>query len=36
LSERLAKWEFLLQEFEIIYWEQTLANFLGDHPILDE
>ena len=39
LSDRLARWSLLLQEFEIIYVPQkaikgqAFANFLADHPI---
>ncbi|XP_070668698.1 uncharacterized protein [Malus domestica] len=39
LTERLAKWALLLNQYEIIYVPakavkgQTLANFLADHPI---
>ena len=39
LSDRLARWSLLLQEFEIIYVPQkaikgqALADFLADHPI---
>ncbi|XP_057461067.1 uncharacterized protein LOC130751463 [Actinidia eriantha] len=39
LSDRLARWSLLLQEFEIIYVSQkaikgqALADFLADHPI---
>ena len=40
LSDRLARWSLLLQEFEIIYVHskaikgQALTNFLVDHPKL--
>ena len=39
LSDRLARWSLLLQEFEIIYVPQkaikgqALAYFIADHPI---
>ena len=42
LSDRLARWSLLLQEFEIIYVPQkaikgqALTDFLADHPILDD
>ena len=42
LFVRLAKWALLLQEFEIIYVPQkavkgqALADFLANHPILDD
>ncbi|XP_021301215.1 uncharacterized protein LOC110429449 [Herrania umbratica] len=41
LTERLAKWALLLQEFDITYISQkavkgqALVDFLADHPILD-
>ncbi|XP_070013118.1 uncharacterized protein [Nicotiana sylvestris] len=42
LSDRLARWYLQFQQFEIMYIPQqaikgqALANFLADHPILDD
>ena len=42
LSGRLAKWDLLLQEFDITYMpqkavkRQALTDFLTNHPILDD
>ncbi|XP_015162526.1 uncharacterized protein [Solanum tuberosum] len=42
LSDRLARWYFQFQQFEIVYIPQkavkgqALADFLADHPILDD
>jgi len=42
LSERLAKWVVILEQYYLVYVTQkavkgqALAGFLADHPILDE